>query len=789
LNHSNRNRRDRPPFSRILFCVLFAGAPLGSAWGQAVSPEHLVGDSPLPDNVEDLSLEDLLEVAAGTLTGTTADPVPVTVTTITAEEIELSPARNIYDLIEIYVPGAFVLNHNEDLHPGIRGIVGDRNYKFLLLINGRNMNQKGHMGATAELENWDLQDIERIEIIRGPGSVTYGPGAIMGVIDIVTKDARTGETEATLGYVAPYGSRRASVSAAHRGRAVEIYAHASVVQTSGVVNPTTYAGDKLDNVGYVGADFPTGSPYVLPPQTYLRDFRDHPQVKVHLSAKVAQELELWARYTSSGIPTPRSGAGAASQQVDPSGNLLDFKGFTDRRLTLTAEDVHPFGQLTMRSMVSWSLEDFNQFESIVNPSDLGSLQNNKIRFSEAELFGRVLAVLRHGVRKTSALGVEYSRLSFGPGVGTDADSGFKMGDGSDIVSGPASQSVDPAGKLLGGNGTTTPIFAGNGWSTNALAALGETSLEFHKLFTVLGSARLDKNTYSRYLFSPRLVVMSRFGNGGVLKGIVQQSKRMNTAEQLYVEHRAGGTSAPETLTGYELAYTVPIAEPLSLSTSGFYNQAQILAWNGKDATVRVGDLSLYGVEGEARYSRREATVAISQSFVGQVKWKLATGQTGSGISYSDYNRPVDMANGVTMTGFGNNLNNVPQSVTKAYATYTLAGFTGHLDARVLWGWAGYKDGLTSLQNAAAGTPKQAAVEQALAATDGTNLYGVDFRLNASLRYRLWRTISVSAYVMNLLGNGQNKRYSYDAGINSASPNRIGWVSEPRAFGLQVTGRL
>ena len=66
----------------------------------------------------------------------------------------------------------------------------DRPYKFLVNVNGVNVNIKAHYGARLELLNWELSDIERIEIIRGPGSVTYGPGAIGGVINIYTKTAR-----------------------------------------------------------------------------------------------------------------------------------------------------------------------------------------------------------------------------------------------------------------------------------------------------------------------------------------------------------------------------------------------------------------------------------------------------------------------------------------------------------------------------------------------------------------------------------------------------------------------
>ena len=65
---------------------------------------------------------------------------PACVTTITAEDIARTPARNILDLMEIYVPGMLYMNHSDGPEPGIRGIIADRPYKFLVNVNGMNVN-------------------------------------------------------------------------------------------------------------------------------------------------------------------------------------------------------------------------------------------------------------------------------------------------------------------------------------------------------------------------------------------------------------------------------------------------------------------------------------------------------------------------------------------------------------------------------------------------------------------------------------------------------------------------
>lgn len=79
------------------------------------------------------------------------------------------------------------MNQSSGKHSGIRGIIINANYKFLLLVNGVNIGLKNHPGAISELENWNLSDIESVDIVCGSGVVRYGPGAIAGVISITTK--------------------------------------------------------------------------------------------------------------------------------------------------------------------------------------------------------------------------------------------------------------------------------------------------------------------------------------------------------------------------------------------------------------------------------------------------------------------------------------------------------------------------------------------------------------------------------------------------------------------------
>jgi len=145
----------------------------------------------------EMSLEELLseDITLATLSGMELSKVPAAITIITREDIEKTPARHILDLIEVYVPGVMLRNsYSGPQRLKIRGL-GSRGYKTILLVNGRPVNQKAFNGSTVEITNWDMNDIERIEVVRGPGSVTYGPGAIAGIINIITQQGGSLDTD------------------------------------------------------------------------------------------------------------------------------------------------------------------------------------------------------------------------------------------------------------------------------------------------------------------------------------------------------------------------------------------------------------------------------------------------------------------------------------------------------------------------------------------------------------------------------------------------------------------
>ncbi len=113
---------------------------------------------------------------------------PYAMSVITAEDIRLSGARSIPDALRL-VPGMDV----SELGCGSyavspRGLHGLVSRTVLVLVDGRQVFDSLFGGTLWGSWPFQLEDIERIEVIRGPGGVTWGANAVDGVINIITKD-------------------------------------------------------------------------------------------------------------------------------------------------------------------------------------------------------------------------------------------------------------------------------------------------------------------------------------------------------------------------------------------------------------------------------------------------------------------------------------------------------------------------------------------------------------------------------------------------------------------------
>jgi len=133
---------------------------------------------------------------------------PSSTSVITADEIKRYGYRTLADVLAS-VQGFYVSNDRNYSFLGTRGLnLGDFNSRFLLLVNGHRVNSDLNDGAfvdTAFILDLDL--IDRVEVIRGPGSVLYGNNAFFGVINVIT---RTGKQVNGAEVSTSYGSYNAA---------------------------------------------------------------------------------------------------------------------------------------------------------------------------------------------------------------------------------------------------------------------------------------------------------------------------------------------------------------------------------------------------------------------------------------------------------------------------------------------------------------------------------------------------------------------------------------------------
>jgi iron complex outermembrane recepter protein len=150
-------------------------------------------------NLADASLEQLLntQVTSASKKEEKLSGIAAAVFVIGAEDIRRSGATNLPDVLRL-APGVDVQQVDASVWAiSIRGFNSRFSNKVLVTIDGRSVYSPSFSGVYWDQQMLPLQEIERIEVIRGPGATVWGANAVNGVINIFTKSAKTTE-ETTL---------------------------------------------------------------------------------------------------------------------------------------------------------------------------------------------------------------------------------------------------------------------------------------------------------------------------------------------------------------------------------------------------------------------------------------------------------------------------------------------------------------------------------------------------------------------------------------------------------------
>lgn len=165
----------------------------------------------------DLTLEQLLDtkvLSASKKVEAIAD-APAAIYVVTNEDILRAGVTTIPDALRM-VPGVDVARSDSNSWAiSIRGFNSTLANKLLVLLDGRTIYNPVFGGVLWEAQDLVLEDIERIEVVRGPGGTLWGANAVNGVINIITKHSR--DTQGNLVSAVAGNEEQGTLSVRHGG--------------------------------------------------------------------------------------------------------------------------------------------------------------------------------------------------------------------------------------------------------------------------------------------------------------------------------------------------------------------------------------------------------------------------------------------------------------------------------------------------------------------------------------------------------------------------------------------
>lgn len=194
---------------RIIVCVALSMALPEIAAAEPMEPSA-------QDDLTQLPIEELMSIQVTTASKFPQKTMeaPSSVTIITAADIKTYGYRTLADIVRSVRGMAVSYDRNYDYF-GIRGMgrTGDYNSRVLLLVDGYRLNDPIYDTAPIGTEfPVDVDIIDRVEIVRGPGSSIYGSNAVLGVINVITKRGKNFNGIEASGELASFGTDKQRLS-------------------------------------------------------------------------------------------------------------------------------------------------------------------------------------------------------------------------------------------------------------------------------------------------------------------------------------------------------------------------------------------------------------------------------------------------------------------------------------------------------------------------------------------------------------------------------------------------
>ncbi len=145
--------------------------------------------SPKPEKFIDMDIEDLMAVEVTSMARYVQNlfDTPGAITVISKEDIQRSGLKEMSEILRL-APGIQVLRSNEaTTFVSSRSMPIEGQRKMLVMVDGRSIFSQDTGTVNWEAQSFMIEDIDRIEVIRGPGATSWGYNAVDGVINIITQ--------------------------------------------------------------------------------------------------------------------------------------------------------------------------------------------------------------------------------------------------------------------------------------------------------------------------------------------------------------------------------------------------------------------------------------------------------------------------------------------------------------------------------------------------------------------------------------------------------------------------
>jgi len=179
-------------------------------------------------------------VVTGTRTEQSVERIPANVTVIYEEDIENSNARTVSDVLRSE-EGVIVrdwFGNGKTVQVDLRGFGETANANTLVLVDGRRVNEIDLSGT--DWTQIPLEQIQRIEIVRGTGTVLYGDNAVGGVINIITKTPSEKFAFSAGSTAGSYGRNKEKMSISGRDGSIAASLFSSYDSTNGYRNNSQF---------------------------------------------------------------------------------------------------------------------------------------------------------------------------------------------------------------------------------------------------------------------------------------------------------------------------------------------------------------------------------------------------------------------------------------------------------------------------------------------------------------------------------------------------------------------